>query len=46
MLARLYGVKLQAENVAAAFRPLFGVSTYGPEKLLRLTEGLGLVVTT
>jgi hypothetical protein len=44
MLA-LYGVKLQAER-SRRIRPLFGVSTYGPEKLLRLTEGLGLVVTT
>lgn len=25
---------------------LFGVSTYGPEKGLRITEGLGLVAVT
>jgi hypothetical protein len=25
---------------------LFGVSTYGPEKGLRIMEGLGLVVVT
>ncbi|RVU02143.1 hypothetical protein EOE18_18050 [Novosphingobium umbonatum] len=35
-----------AAGVAAAFNTLFGVSTYGPEKGLRIMEGLGLVVVT
>lgn len=39
-------ITLAAIGIAPNAKALFGVSAYGPDLGLRITEGLGLVVVT